>query len=157
MKWFLMVFQLFTTFKNIAQTKALMEKAKDVAEQSKRMAFFSFTLLIAFIYWIAGSIVAAIAFGHQIDNGDSFHWSGMLWASLGLIVFGLFVLTVGLIVLKFPTDSEAQKTPEHRPASKELSEALEKLALTFVNQMIKNLVEPKQQQRTQSEENSEQK
>lgn len=152
MKWFLIIFQMISTFKSITQTKALLDKAKDVAEQSKRMAFFSFTILISLVYWFAGSIIAAIDLGHQLNSDYSIQWSGMLWASLGLIIFGLFIFSVGLIVLKFPSDSDSEKNMADKPASKELSEALERLAITFINQMVKNLVEPKEKSKTENTE-----
>lgn len=154
MKWFLLIFQLVSSFKTIAQTKAIMEKAKDVAVQSKKMAFFSFTLLVAFVYLIAGTIVAAISIGNQIDSGNSFQWTGMLWASLGLAVFGFFVFTIGLIVLKFPDRPESRNEVVVNHPTHELTEALEKLAITFINQMMKNLIETKETQTSEKPEGS---
>lgn len=142
MKWLLLAFQLFNSHRSLMQTRALMERAKGAAEKSKKMAFFSFTMMLFLVYFITGSIVIAINLGTQLDSGYGLKWSGMLWAGLGLIFFGIMLLTVGFIVLKIPADDEdEEEVAKTKPKTQDLGVLIDQLAVTFVSQMIKSLNE----------------
>lgn len=139
MKWILLAVQLLSSHRTLLQSQAFMERAKGAAEKSKKMAFFSFTMLLFLIYFIAGSILMAINLGAQADSGKGIVWSGTMWAASGLIGFGFLILSVGAIVLKFPTDEDEEKRPA--PTQQSLAVLLDQLAVTFVSSLVKNLSE----------------
>ena len=140
MKWILLAFQLLSSHRTLMQSRAFMERAKDAAEKSKKMAFFSFTLLLFLVYFIAGSILMAINLGTQLDAGNGITWTGSLWAATGLMIFGFMLLSIGAIVLKFPSDDE-EEMKRLAPQPQNLGVLIDQLAVTFVSQLVKSLTE----------------
>lgn len=138
MKWLLLAFQLMNSHRSLMQTRALVERAKDAAEKSKKMAFFSFTTLLFLIYFITSTIVFALEIGRMIEAGQGIYWSGLMWTGAALLLFGVVLLIIGTVVLKFPVDEE-EKKPVTQP--KDLRTVIDQLAVTFVTQLVKSLSE----------------
>lgn len=146
MRWIVLAFQLFASHRSLVESRAFLEKAKDAAEKSKKMAFFSFSFLLALIYFITGTIVAVISLGLQLDDGNGLHWNGLMWAATALVIFALMIVGAGAVVLKFPKDDE-EEAPKKGPQVKDLQElkvVAEQLAVTFLTQLTKNLTESNQ-------------
>jgi hypothetical protein len=134
MKWIALLLQLVSFRSSLLESRALLENARSVAEKGKRAALFSAFFLLALVYFLVGSILAVVEIGLQVDRGLGLHFSGLLGASLALM------LIAGLIVGAGALASSARKAPpEPSPREPDIRTMLEELLVTFLSQLTSKL------------------
>ncbi len=150
MKWLSLILQMVASHRTLVETRALLVSAKETAEKSKRVAAFSAVCVIGGIYFIAGTIIAAIGWGMQFEANDPWRVGGILatglWVMLGATVI---VALGGWIILERDKEEEKVKEPVKAvgsPANGELRAVLEEVGIAFLKQFARSLQEPPRQE-----------
>jgi hypothetical protein len=136
MRWITLLLQLVSFRSSLLESKAMIENAKAAAEKGKRAAMFSGVFLLAVVYFLVGSILTVVELGLQADRGEFVRLSGLLSASLFLILVS--ALIVGAAVFFFGGVKSAAPPPRAEP---DLKAALEGVLVTFLSQMASKLKE----------------
>lgn len=136
MKWIALVLQLVSFRSSLLESRALLDNARAAAEKGKRAALFSAFFLLALVYFLVGSILAIVELGLQVDRGNGLYWSGLLCASLVLILIAALIVGVGALA-----SSSGKSAPPPEPPRKEgdLKALLEDLMVTFLTQLAGKL------------------
>jgi hypothetical protein len=137
MRWITLLLQLVSFRSSLLESKAMIENAKAAAEKGKRAAMFSGVFLLAVVYFLVGSILTVVELGLQADRGEFIRLSGLLGASLFLILVS--ALIVGAAVFFFGGVKSAPPPPPR--AEPDLKAALEGVLVTFLSQMAGKLRE----------------
>ena len=91
MKWVTLLLQLVSFRSSLLESRALLENARAAAEKGKRAALFSAFFLLALVYFLVGSILTIVELGLQYDRGLGFRFTGLLLASLALILIAALI------------------------------------------------------------------
>ena len=97
---------------------------------------FSAFFLLALVYFLVGSILTIVELGLQYDRGLGFRFTGLLLASLALILIAALIVGVGALV-----SSEGKPAPPPEPPRREsdLRSLLEEFAASFLTQLAQKL------------------
>jgi len=136
MRWITLLLQLVSFRSSLLESKVMIENAKAAAEKGKRAAMFSGVFLLAVVYFLVGSILTVVELGLQADRGEFIRLSGLLGASLFLILVS--ALIVGAAVFFF---GGVKSAPPPLRAEPDLKAALEGVLVTFLSQMASKLKE----------------
>jgi len=150
MKWLSLILQTVASHQTLMETRALLESAKETAEKSKRVAAFSAACVIGGIYFMAGTIIAAIGWGMQFEANDPWRIGGILgtglWVMLGA---GVIVAIAAWVILEREKEEEKVKEPVKTvasPANGELRAVLEEVGIAFLKQFARSLQDPPRQE-----------
>jgi len=132
--------------RTLMETRALLVSAKETAEKSKRVAAFSGVCLIGGIYFIAGSLVAAVGWGMQFEANDPWRIGGILGTGLCVMLGASVIVAIaGWLILERGEAEEDIKVPAKAAQAHgngELRAVLEEVGMTFLKQFAKSLQEP---------------
>lgn len=136
MKWIALILQLVSYRSSLLESRALLDNARAAAEKGKRAALFSAFFLLALVYFLVGSILAIVELGLQVDRGNGFYWSGLLCASLVLILLAALIVGIGALA-----SSSGKSAPPPEPPRREadLRGLLEDFMVTFLTQLAGKL------------------
>jgi hypothetical protein len=136
MKWIALLLQLVSYRSSLLESRALLDNARAAAEKGKRAALFSAFFLLALVYFLVGSILAVVELGLQVDRGNGFYWSGLLCASLALILLAALIVAIGALA---SSSGKAAPPPEPPRREGDLKALLEDFMVTFLTQLAGKL------------------
>lgn len=136
MKWIALLLQLVSFRSSLLESRAMLDNARAAAEKGKRAALFSAFFLLALVYFLVGSILAIVELGLQVDRGNGFYWSGLLCASLVLILLAAMIVGIGVLASR---SNKAPHPPEPPRPQGDMKALLEDFMVTFLTQLAGKL------------------